>query len=669
MQLPHRFVAVDFKILSLMLANILLQAAGAMKERHKLLEEPTLCNLVALVDSNGQPATLTLIESAQGTKHLLVTQVLTLLCNKVFSRCTLHREVQRVHGKRDAFKAVGTLLRSKLVTLGAASHRGPVCLLATLASVMKALKSRHMPPLMLDKLAALHRGTGCVLEEASSRLVAQNVVGSTQPTSLVFAQHLPYSIDTAHSPTLKSRQKYSLTVIKPSLAHGSVLTLQLEDLRRHSKTAIVIGRDLGPVKSQTFKDIHEQIMLYLGFIHLHFAVAHPNLTHYARADWLAAYCGARGARGDRGVSICKVAATAKRVVLYYRLRCPDEASRLTDLLRWLGELSSQIRSAWPSPKRNVIDMTAAGTWASAAVIVGVLVEHKSQIEQTLGQIESLTYDQARRLHDIALACCMFGWLPPPRSNTIRTLCSTRHRGPCPDPDCTSDSCWGNRLYVGEGNRLIMDVPHHKSDKVWGMLHFVLPADLSALLIMYMNKGYPVLRRDLEVEHPYAFMTKTGLAFESATFSNYFKQFIVSVGGPAIAPHSLRHIFVIDQMDNTHLGGFAYCMGHDLAQWDRSYDLLSLQRRGQQSIDAMQAWRTGLLTRAGAVVPAPSTPPVLLDVPSSPSDVEAPSSPFQASWQSSSSTGVSSHSSVERSSRDESSESDDEEVGSDIEVDV
>ena len=650
-------------------ANILLQAGGAKKERHKLLDEPTLCNLVALVDSNGQPANLTLIESAQGTRHLLVTQVLTTLCNRVFARDTLQREIKRVHTRGDPFKCVGTMLKAKLVSLGAVNPRGPTCLLATLASVIKALKARQMPALMLEKLADLHRGTGCVLEEATSRLADQNVVGSTQPTSLVFAEQMPYSIDLAAAPALKPRQRYSLTVIKPSLAHSSVLTLQLEDLRRHSKTAIVIGRELGPVKSQTYKDIHEQIMLYLGFIHLHFAVAHPNLTHYARADWLAAYCGARGARGDRGVSICKVTSTAKRVALYYRIRCPDEASRLTDLHRWLGELSSQIRIAWPSPKRNITDMTAAGTWASAAVVVGVLVEHKTQIEQALGQVESLTYDQARRLHDIALACCMFGWLPPPRSSTIRTLCSTGHRGPCPEPDCSSESCWGNRLYMGEGSRLIMDVPHHKSEKTWGMLHLVLPADLSALLILYLNKGYHVLRRDLEVEHPYAFMTKTGLAFETDTFSNYFKQFMISVGGPAIAPHSLRHIFVLDQMDNAHMGGFAYCMGHDLAQWDRSYDLLSLQRRGQQSIDAMQAWRTGLLTRAGAVVPAPSTPPVLLDVPSSPSDVEAPSSPFQASWQSGSSTSVSSHSSLERSSRDESSESDDDEVGSDIEVDV
>ena len=666
MQLPPRFLAVDFKILSLMLANILLQAVSGMKGRHKLLDEPTLCNLVTLVDSNGQPARLTVIESAQGTKHLLVAQVLTLLANNIFSMSTLHRDLQRVHGKRDAFKAVGTLLRSKLVALGAVSKRGPQYLLATLGTVIKALKGKQMPPLMLSELAALHRGTGCVLEEATAVLVAQNVVGSTQPTSLHFADHLPFSVDTANAPILKARQKYGLAVIKPSLARDSVLTLQLEDLRRHSKTALVIGRELGPVKKHTFEQIQEQVMLYLGFIHLHFAVAHPNLMHYARADWLAAYCGARGARGDRGISICKVTSTAKRVVLYYRIKCPDEASRLTDLLRWLGELSSQIRKAWPSPKRNVIDMTAAGTWASAAAIVRVLVEHKTQIEQEMGQTESLTYDEARRLHDIALACCMFGWLPPPRASTLRTLCSTRHRGSCPDPDCTSDSCWGNRIYVGEGDRLVMDVPHHKSEKTWGTLHFVLPADLSALLIMYMNKGYDVLRRDLEPEHPYAFMTLTGLAFETDNFSNYFKRIMASVGGPAIAPHSLRHIFVIDHMDNAQHRGFAYCMGHDLAQWDRSYDLLSLQRRGQQSIDAMQAWRTGLLTRVGAVVPAPSTPPVLLDAPSSPS--EAPNSPSQASWQSSSSTGVSSHSSLERSSSDESSESDDD-VGSDIEVDV
>ena len=610
------------------------QAGGGMPARHQIVEEPTRSGLVALIDADITPAHLTMVENASGTRFLLVSQVLKLLVKDTISRSGLHRAMQASAGRRDPLKLVGIMLRKKLVGLGAISSRGPGQLLVTLSCLHKALRTKQLPAPMLDSLARLHSGIATVQDEAASALMLQNAVGCTSPSSLPFAEHLPHSVDTSNVPFLGIRQKYSLEVIRPSLAQSAVLSMQLKELQSHSQVAIVIGRDPGPISSETFGDIRKQCMLFLGFIHMHYGVAHPNLMHFVRADWLASYCGAKGARGDRGISICKVLSAAKRVVLFWRDKCQADASRLTDLHGWLGDLSSQVRRAWPSPKRNVVDMVQAGTWADAATIVSILVQQKSEVEAAFCHLETLSLEQARRLHDVALACCMFGWLPPPRSSTIRTLCNTRHRGPCPHIDCKSDRCWGNRIYVRDASVLMMEVPHHKSDKTWGTLLFALPADLSALLAMYMNKGYPVLRRELELDHPYAFMSMTGMAFESGTFSAYFKKLMLGVGGPAIAPHSLRHIFVIDQMDHAQHRGAAFCMGHDLSQWDRSYDLLALQRRGQQAIDGMQAWRVALLARVGVVAPAPSTPHDLLSA-------AEPHSPSEASWQSCSSTSVSS----------------------------
>ena len=631
-----------------------------MRERHRPLEEPTICKLVGLVDVAGEAVQLVVVEIAAGTKYLVVTQVLHLLVKQIFTMKTLHRAIQQAAGRRDPFSQAGIMLKSKLRELGASKSKSPCQLLATLASIHKALRQKRLPAALLSSLASLHGGVGNVLREEATRLRTQNAPASTSPPTLHFAEHLPHSVDTAQVPVLRKRQKYSLDVIKPSLARSSVLTLQFRELRSHAQVALVMDREPGPILSETWDDIRKQCMLFLGFVHLHFQVAQPNLTHFMRADWLAAYCGSKGARGDRGISICKAISAARRVVLFYRHKCVAEADRLTDLHTWLGALSSQVRRAWPSPKRNVIDMKQAGTWSDAAAIVAVLVQHKVQIEADLSQLESLNLVQARRLHDVTLACCMFGWLPPPRSSTVRTLCSTRHRGPCPHIDCKSDSCWGNRIYVGQATLLTMEVPHHKSEKTWGALRFVLPADLSALIIMYMNKAYPVLRRELDVDHPFAFMSMSGAAFASGTYSTYFKKTMVSLGGPAVAPHSLRHIFVIDQLDHSHHRGTAYVMGHDLDQWDRSYDLQSLQRRGQHAIDGMQAWRAGLLARVGVEAPAPSTPPVLVSVASS-------DSPSQASWHTCSSTSVSTPSSLDRrssSSSDESSVNDE-----DFEIDI
>lgn len=60
----------------------------------------------------------------------------------------------------------------------------------------------------------------------------------------------------------------------------------------------------------------------------------------------------------------------------------------------------------------------------------------------------------RALHDVAMGCFMFGWLPPLRPFNIRTLLVPSFKGPCPCVDCQyPDQCKGNRLYITNGNPL------------------------------------------------------------------------------------------------------------------------------------------------------------------------------------------------------------------------
>ena len=594
-----------------------------------VVDEPASARLVSLTNAHGESTTLTMVETPQGTRHLLVNEVLhKLLCDFVSKSAWVNSIEASVGRDRCPFKAVGPVLRKKLVLMGVISKMGASQLLITLANIVKAVKYRKLPTAVLQGLTDLHSNQGVVLGAAAiTNLVMQNSVGSTSPFTLQLAEHLPTMVDTASCPTLGPRQRYSLEVVKASLAHSATLAMQLQELEKFCRLPLVMVR--GPsrrVKSDTFEDKQKHIMLFLGFIYVFCGVVHPNLQHLVRADFWAKYAGSRGARGDKGGSICQVLSTAKCVVGFWQTKCTSQSSHLLDLRNWLGDLSSQVRRAYPSVKRNVSDMVQRGTWADAADIVVVLCKAKASI------------DQARRLHDVALACAMFGFLPPPRSACIRTLSTPRYRGPCPDKDCSDDSCWGNRLYVSEGTTMRMELRHHKTAVKWGPIQFVLPSDLSTLLSLYLNKAYDVLREDMEVEHGYMFMNMSGMAFTTGNFSTYFKGIMIGLGGPAVAPHSLRHIFVVEQrnaQNNVQHEGAAYCMGHDLSQWDESYDLLSLQRKGQRAIDGMQAWREALLARRGVSPPAPSIPQ-LLEVQSDgeASSLQAPSPP-QASYESSS----------------------------------
>ena len=73
-----------------------------------------------------------------------------------------------------------------------------------------------------------------------------------------------------------------------------------------------------------------------------------------------------------------------------------------------------------------------------------------------------------------------------------------------------------------------------------------------------------------------------------------------MGGAGLSPHTLRHVFVVARMQRAQplppadQEGAAYCMGHDPTQWQLTYDLSSVQSKGQVAIQGMAAWREEVL---------------------------------------------------------------------------
>ena len=582
--------------------------------RLSVLEEPVDCKLVQLIDKDGQACAVALVRSPAGTKHLLVNQLHTSLLQGICSPRTWQRKLEQAAGRgHQPFKKVGLLLKAKLVQLGAVNGRGVTPALVNVHTCTKAARSLGLPAAMVSALADLSASQGVQLQQATTQLMQQNAQGSPNPSTLHFAPALPVALDTSAAPVLRSRERMALDVIKPSLASSSVLSIQLQNLKEHSQLPIVVGRQGRAVNSTTWADIHREIMLFLGYIHKHFAVVHPNLEHLIRADFMAAYCCSKGARGDRGTSICKAIYAAKRVALFWMEKCPTELSRLCELRNWLGQLCTQVRQAWPSQKRNVSQLRATGKWVDAPVLLELLVGKMTEVMQTFTDLPSLSVEQARFLHDVAMACTMFGWIPPPRCSCVRTLCPPSHRGPCPDTDCKSNACWGNRVIVNVvKGTMQLHLAHHKADRKWGTIEYELPDDLTDLLVLYLSKGYKLLKNSLGVEHPFMFMSMDGPAFGTDTFCKYWQDLMDSWGGPTAGPHTLRHIFVADRSRHDTVPGptqqgAAFCMGHDPAQWTISYDLQSLQRGAQHAVNSMSGWRAALLATRNTVQPATATP--------------------------------------------------------------
>lgn len=580
-------------------------AVGFLWCRQPALEEPTDCRLVQVSDTEGQPCSVTVCKTVRGTQYMVVSQLHSVVLKGLVGLRTLQHKLEQLCNRAcHPFRTAAPVLRAKLVRLQATSAAGKAPLLTTVPLAARAVQSLQVGQGVVDSLHAIQRGENVVLDHATSDLLAQNAVGSTAPESLPFAPHLPMMIDLEAAPILRARERLSLDIIRPSLASSATLQLQLQNLEEWSKAPLVMTRRGPPVRHTTWLDIVKQIMLFLGFLFKVFKVAHPNLEHFTRADFVAAWVAAKAKRGDRGGSISKGVYVAMRVCEYWRHKVPSEAHRLTELLAWMAKMPAKLLSTFPSSKRKIQDLQSQGKWSSARSLVMLFASKKSEVETAFQGVVNLTCEQARKLHDVCLACVMFGWLPCPRSMCIRTLCSTEHKGPCTNPDCHDDQCQGNRLVkLAQHGRLGMVLAHHKAQIKWGVIELDLDAELSSLLRLYLSQGLKVLRRDLEVQdHPYIFMSMSGRAFHHDSFCIYWKNLMCEWGGPVCGPHTLRHIFVDTVMQgNSHIQpntlGSAYCMGHDPSQWYHSYDLEACKRSGQRAITAMGPWRAALLAES------------------------------------------------------------------------
>lgn len=268
--------------------------------------------------------------------------------------------------------------------------------------------------------------------------------------------------------------------------------------------------------------------------------------------------------------------------------------------------------------RSLVSHSQADSWMSAADLVQLNMAAKQQAEQAyLDQGASLT--ACRQLHDAALSCTLFGYLPPVRLSCIRSMTHPSYSGPCLHPDCRLQHCKGNRLIVQREHplQLAIDLPHHKTQAAHGFkpIHFTVPAGLAELLYLLIGQPHHVLTQAaayvlLEASCPFVFMTKTGQGFKDSQLCTYWNAWLVAHGGSPMPPSKLRHVFVAERRSSDRAAGpsdaaAARVMGHSAEQWSKWYDVHLHNRESQNAVDAMSTWRQHMLRRKASTAAGPS----------------------------------------------------------------
>ena len=267
--------------------------------------------------------------------------------------------------------------------------------------------------------------------------------------------------------------------------------------------------------------------------------------------------------------------------------------------------------------RGLVSNAQADSWMSAADVVKLNMAAKQQAEQAyVDQGASLA--ACRQLHDAALGCTMFGYLPPVRLSCIRSMTHPSYSGPCLHPDCKLKDCRGNRLIIEREHplQLAIDLPHHKNQAAHGFkpIHFTVPAGLAELLYLLIGQPHQVLTQAaahvlLDAQCPFVFMTKSGQGFKDCQLCTYWSAWLVAHGGSSMPPSKLRQVFVAERRSDDRAAGpsdaaAARVMGHSAAQWT-TYDVHLHNRETQIAVDAMPTWRQHMLQHESITNAGPS----------------------------------------------------------------
>ena len=349
-------------------------------------------------------------------------------------------------------------------------------------------------------------------------------------------------------------------------------------------------------------------------MHRYRGLQFPDLACFLQPDLLLGFCGFVLARRATTFLVLSV---AKKVVAFLRGEGCIDASTPSELTaavtryeEWIGVLSSQMAMHVEQVRNRAMQDPPAQLTTEEIRKFVMRLEQLRRAALHAIRVEPYCRRTAIGAARALLGCCSFGYLPPLRVSLLASLLLPDSPPRCMHANCTAPAaCMGNRLSRkgdGVGLRYGVHFAHHKNELVWGGLAiaFEMPAELTNLLEYHATIGHSLLTSPHGMdEEPFVFVSEyDGRPMGPKTISYWLKGLMESLVGASITPQRLRHLFVTDRRERGGEGpsdrGAAYLMGNSVLQWDRVYDVNFGQREAQGAVEAMAAWRQGLLAPEG-----------------------------------------------------------------------
>lgn len=334
-------------------------------------------------------------------------------------------------------------------------------------------------------------------------------------------QPLPDTFPDASGIKPQRHVRLTLTCTAPELLEVSPLKQQLVGFQSWLTNSIQLNRDGHALASRSWQNIQCVVNRFLGFLHVHCGAVRPSLVDVLQPSAHAKYLQHLLEKGASHYAPRTHAYATAKVISYLQTLPQGQHDSLDKLKLWLRRAAAQIKASLPVRRKDMEIMKSSGTWADAADLLAAILRGKAVAEQ-LGSQARVTHEEARIIHDAALACCIFGFLPPPRLSCLRECTLPGYSGRCMHPDCKEPgSCHGNRLLspAATSDSMSFDFPHHKtaiSKQRARAIKYELPLDLSDLLDLYLTVARPVLVSPAQ-PHPYLFLSKSGTDLASNPF--------------------------------------------------------------------------------------------------------------------------------------------------------
>ena len=248
-------------------------------------------------------------------------------------------------------------------------HSKHINLISTHTAFLVA-KQHGAHPATLQGLQHLKDPSKVSIQQLPEELLTLNCTPSVNPSSLKVALPLPTTLPPCPINAMVGRERYGLAMLKPHLAKGVVLSLQLAEFKQWATADYQLDRPGGGIQQVSWENMLSHIMLYLGFCHKYMSIQEPTLQQFLLPHLLGSYVSFHLHKKHSCNTIKHHLQTACKVLDWWATKAGGHDPGLHKLRKeWLPTLSHQVNTS-QAPFTNM------SKWGLAQPVTQVLESHQ-----------------------------------------------------------------------------------------------------------------------------------------------------------------------------------------------------------------------------------------------------------------------------------------------------